>query len=79
MVLADNGSRWFISGVPDERFDNNDLQRLAQVPGSQFEAIDVSSMRVAANSYQFGSAPPPPTTTTTTRPAPVIAKPPPVH
>ena len=61
-MLADNGSAWYMSGVPDERWDNDDLQRLGQVPGSAFDVIDVSAMKAAANSYQFGSS----STTTTT-------------
>jgi hypothetical protein len=34
-VLADNGSRWYMSGVPDERWNNDDLHKLGQVPGKQ--------------------------------------------
>jgi hypothetical protein len=44
MMLADNGSAWFITGVPDERWDNDVLRELHQVPGSAFEAVDVSSL-----------------------------------
>src|SRR4051794_18269882 len=65
-VLADNGSRWYMSGVPDERWDNSDLQRLGQVPGSAFDVVDVSQMKVAANSYQFGATSSTTTTTLTT-------------
>lgn len=44
IVLADNGSSWFIFGVPDERWDNDVLRQLRQVTGSNFEAVDVSSL-----------------------------------
>lgn len=44
IILADNGSSWFISGVPDERWDNDVLRQLRQVTGSNFEAVDVSSL-----------------------------------
>ncbi len=44
MVLADNGSAWFISGVPDERWDNDVLRELHRVHGSDFEAVDESSL-----------------------------------
>ena len=44
LILADNGSNWYISGVPDERWDNDDLHELQQVAGSNFEAVDVSSL-----------------------------------
>jgi hypothetical protein len=50
MMLADNGSAWFISGVPDERWDNDDLHALHQLSGSDFEAVDVSSLMVDPNS-----------------------------
>jgi hypothetical protein len=50
MFLADNGSSWFISGVPDERWDNDDLHELHNVKGSDFEAVDESSLMVDPNS-----------------------------
>lgn len=46
MMLADNGSAWFISGVPDERWDNDALHDLKQIGGSDFEAVDVSALMV---------------------------------
>lgn len=45
VILADNGSAWYISGVPDPGWDNDMLVgELAQVKGSDFEAVDVSSL-----------------------------------
>lgn len=53
MILADNGSDWFISGVPDPRWDNDTLvSELHQVPGSAFEAVDVSSLILHPDSGQ---------------------------
>jgi hypothetical protein len=53
MILADNGSAWYISGVPDERWDNDTLVgELAQVHGSDFEAVDESSLMVSPDSGQ---------------------------
>ncbi|RMF31681.1 MAG: hypothetical protein D6759_09670 [Chloroflexi bacterium] len=52
MILADNGSPWFLSGVPDDRWDNDVLQELKQVRGSDFEAVDVSSLMVHPDSGQ---------------------------
>ncbi len=52
MILADNGSPWFISGAPDDRWDNDTLHALHQVPGSAFEAVDVSFLRVHPDSGQ---------------------------
>jgi ribonuclease J len=44
MFVADNGSNWFISGAPDERWNNDELHTLNQVHGSDFEAVDESSL-----------------------------------
>jgi hypothetical protein len=52
MILADNGSRWFISGVPDERWDNDILSQLRSVTGKDFEAVDVSSLMLDPDSGQ---------------------------
>lgn len=50
MMLADNGSAWFISGVPDERWNNEHLRDLKQITGADFEAVDVSSLMVHPDS-----------------------------
>jgi hypothetical protein len=39
MIMADNGSSIFISGAPDDRWDNNDLGELKTVPASAFEVV----------------------------------------
>jgi hypothetical protein len=63
MILADNGSSWYLSGVPDERWNNDDLHEFSQIPGSAFEAVDVSSLIVDPNSGQTsGAVEPPPST-----------------
>jgi hypothetical protein len=45
MILADNGSDWYVSGEPDAQWKNDDLHTLGRVPGSAFEAVDTSSLR----------------------------------
>jgi hypothetical protein len=40
MLLADNGSDWFITGAPDPRWDDEALNQLKRIPGSAFEAVD---------------------------------------
>jgi hypothetical protein len=50
IILADNGSAWYISGAPDPRWDNDILRQLKDIPGSAFEAVDVSSLMVDPNS-----------------------------
>jgi hypothetical protein len=53
MILADNGSAWYISGVPDPGWDNTALHQLDQhLPGSDFEAVDESSLMVSVDSGQ---------------------------
>ena len=52
MMLADNGSAWYISGAPDSRWNNDDLHNLGQVLGSDFEAVDVSGLMIDPNSGQ---------------------------
>jgi hypothetical protein len=52
LILADNGSNWFVSGAPDDRWDNDELHVLNQVHGHDFEAVDVSSLMVDPNSGQ---------------------------
>jgi hypothetical protein len=53
MILADNGSSWYISGAPDPGWNNDVLvSELGQVKGSDFEAIDESSLMVNADSGQ---------------------------
>jgi len=53
LIMADNGSPWYLSGAPDERWDNDELGWLKRnVHGSDFEAVDVSSLMIDANSGQ---------------------------
>jgi hypothetical protein len=72
MILADNGSSWFISGVPDERWNNDHLHELDRVLGSDFEAIDESSLIVDPDSGQVvGGIPTPTPTPLSTLPVPI--------
>lgn len=50
MILADNGSSWFVSGAPDERWNNGALGELKRIKGSDFEAVDGFDLFVALNS-----------------------------
>jgi hypothetical protein len=50
MILADNGGPWFLSGVPDERWNGDDLHRLQGIKGSDLEAVDESDWPYIANS-----------------------------
>jgi hypothetical protein len=48
MMVADNGSNWFISGEPNANWNNDDLHTLGQVLGSNFEVVDTSSLPLPA-------------------------------
>ena len=50
MILADNGSNWYVSGAPDERWDNDMLHLLDVLTGNDFEAVDASGLMVDPNS-----------------------------
>lgn len=39
LIVADNGSNWYISGAPDSRWNDENLSQLSRVKGSDFEAI----------------------------------------
>jgi hypothetical protein len=44
MMVADNGSSWYLSGAPDPRWSNDDLHTLGRVKGSDFEVVDRASI-----------------------------------
>lgn len=52
MFLADNGSPWYITGAPDERWDYDILHMIADLSGSDFEAVDESGLMIDPNSGQ---------------------------
>jgi uncharacterized protein (TIGR03437 family) len=56
MILADNGSSWYIGGAPDDRWDNDALHQIAQLHGSDFEAVDESSLMAQPDSAAVRSA-----------------------
>ena len=39
MIVADNGSSWYISGAPDSRWSDNNLHTMGSLHGSDFEVI----------------------------------------
>jgi hypothetical protein len=40
LIVADNGSDWFVSGTPDSRWDNDQLHALGGLSGRDFEVVD---------------------------------------
>jgi hypothetical protein len=44
MIVADNGSNWFVSGTPDSRWNDDQLNTLKKVPGSAFEVVTMGKV-----------------------------------
>ncbi len=45
MILADNGSNWYVSGAPSPKWSNDELHALGRLRGSDFEVVDTSRLR----------------------------------
>jgi hypothetical protein len=44
MIVADNGSDWYVSGAPNRHWNNDDLHSLGGVTGRNFEVVDTRSL-----------------------------------
>lgn len=44
MLLADNGSAWYVSGAPDPRWSDDNLAALGRVPGSAFQVVQMGTV-----------------------------------
>jgi hypothetical protein len=44
MILADNGSPWYVSGAPNSHWSNDALHILGRLTGADFEVVDASSL-----------------------------------
>jgi hypothetical protein len=44
LIVADNGSPWYITGAPNPHWSDEDLEQIKQVPGSAFEAVETGSI-----------------------------------
>ena len=44
MILADNGSPWYVSGAPNSHWSNDQLHTLDRLTGADFEVVDTSSL-----------------------------------
>jgi len=45
MILADNGSNWYVSGAPSPKWSNDQLHALGRLTGADFEVVDTSRLR----------------------------------
>lgn len=44
MMVADNGSNWYVSGAPDPRWNDNELNTLKTIKGSNFEVVQMGTI-----------------------------------
>jgi hypothetical protein len=44
MILADNGSNWYVSGAPDPRWNDSELNTLKSLKGSDFEVVKMGTV-----------------------------------
>jgi hypothetical protein len=56
LIMADNGSSMFISGTPDDRWDNDDLHNLGNVTASDFDVVLMNPIYTSTN-YPQGANP----------------------
>ncbi|HET9052372.1 MAG TPA: hypothetical protein VFO60_11780 [Candidatus Dormibacteraeota bacterium] len=75
LILADNGSNWYVQGDADPRWTDGVLSELKTIPAGDFEAVDESSLMVSPASGQArqsggATAPAPPAPTPRRTPVP---------
>src|ERR1019366_1191928 len=56
LIVADNGSSWYITGAPDPRWNDAGLEQIKRVPGSAFEAVPSGAIRPRGCPSQVQSA-----------------------
>ena len=49
MIMADNGSSMYISGAPNDNWNNSDLHNLGSVTASDFEVVQMNPVYTASN------------------------------
>ncbi len=59
IIVADNGSNWYFQGTHDDRWDDEDINSLKNLHGSDFEAVDISEwMNRPGFNINSGAVPP---------------------
>jgi hypothetical protein len=57
MIVADNGSDWYVQGAVDPRWTYAFVDQLKRVPAGAFVAVDASACKVGFNSGAFEYGP----------------------
>jgi hypothetical protein len=73
MILADNGGYFFFQGVPDTRWDDNDLLNLDAIPSSEFEVVQMTPEFPGYDSATAPTGAPPVINSFTASPATILA------
>ncbi len=60
MYIADGGSDWYVSGMPDAAWEDTTFTQVQSVAGSDFEAVDVSAIMNRLGFDPNSAAVPPP-------------------
>ena len=81
MFVADNGSDWYVSGAPDDRWNDDALGDLKQITGDAFEVVNTGEPIITESGPEFPppappAAPPPPAPPAPPPPPPAPAAPP---
>jgi len=45
IIVADNGSAWYVQGASNAHFNDDALHRLGQITGNDFVVVDTSTLR----------------------------------
>jgi hypothetical protein len=45
IIVADNGSNWYVTGAPDPRWSDDRLHDLSRIAGDAFEAVDTGPIK----------------------------------
>ena len=53
VIVADNGSAWYVSGAPDDRWSNDALRALGGLHGGDFEAVDCAGLMADKDSGAY--------------------------
>jgi hypothetical protein len=56
MIVADNGSPWYLSGVPSASWNNDFLHELDGITGADFQVVDESCLEVSPSSGRANPA-----------------------
>jgi hypothetical protein len=57
LIVADNGSDWYVQGTVDPRWTYRFVDQLKQIPAGAFQAVDASGCKVRPGSAAYAYGP----------------------